>query len=216
MNVKPLIFIGIFFLVLGISAIYLQPTQTEVVEIREYQGEKLDSVHSFRENSIEGPQYVNISTYSLKISGLLESPLEYRYGQILAFENHSKVITLYCVEGWDAKILWEGVKLSDLIPKDSILPEATTMIFHAVDGYTTAFSISEIYDDDLMLAHKMNDAPLIPERGFPLQLVAESKWGYKWIKWIDEIEISTDSDYRGFWEQRGYSNTGNLNESFLR
>jgi DMSO/TMAO reductase YedYZ molybdopterin-dependent catalytic subunit len=43
--------------------------------------------------------------------------------------------------------------------------------------------------------------------------VAEDKWGYKWIKWIDEIELSDNPDYHGYWEQRGYSNSGNLSES---
>ena len=50
---------------------------------------------------------------------------------------------------------------------------------------------------------------------FPFQLVAESKWGYKWIKWITMIELSDDSGYRGYWESKGFSNTGDLNESFF-
>jgi DMSO/TMAO reductase YedYZ molybdopterin-dependent catalytic subunit len=44
--------------------------------------------------------------------------------------------------------------------------------------------------------------------------VAESKWGYKWIKWITEIELSDDVNYRGYWESRGFSNEGDLDESF--
>jgi len=51
---------------------------------------------------------------------------------------------------------------------------------------------------------------LPPERGFPFQLVAESKLGYKWIKWITEIELSDDVNYRGFWESRGFSNDADL------
>jgi len=65
------------------------------------------------------------------------------------------------------------------------------------------------------VAHKMNGVLLPPERGAPFQLVAESRWGYKWIKWITEIEISDDNDYEGFWESRGYSNDANLNDSFF-
>ncbi len=45
-------------------------------------------------------------------------------------------------------------------------------------------------------------------------LVAESKWGYKWIKWIDKIEFSSSSTYQGYWESRGYSNSGDLNKPF--
>jgi len=63
------------------------------------------------------------------------------------------------------------------------------------------------------MANKMNGVVLPPERGFPFQLVAEQKWGYKWIKWITQIELSSDTNYKGFWESRGYNNDGSLNGS---
>jgi DMSO/TMAO reductase YedYZ molybdopterin-dependent catalytic subunit len=50
--------------------------------------------------------------------------------------------------------------------------------------------------------------------GFPFQLAAEDKWGYKWIKWVTKIELSNNPDYRGFWESRGYSNQGDIDKSF--
>jgi DMSO/TMAO reductase YedYZ molybdopterin-dependent catalytic subunit len=40
--------------------------------------------------------------------------------------------------------------------------------------------------------------------------VAESKWGYKWVKWVTKIELSDDAEYRGFWEERGYNNGGDI------
>ena len=61
----------------------------------------------------------------------------------------------------------------------------------------------------------MNGVTIPPERGFPFELVAESKLGYKWIKWITEIELSDDENYRGFWESRGYSDSANLDEDFF-
>ncbi len=51
------------------------------------------------------------------------------------------------------------------------------------------------------------------ERGFPFQLVAEQKWGYKWIKWITKIELSDNTNYKGFWENVGYNNNGDLSGS---
>jgi len=70
-------------------------------------------------------------------------------------------------------------------------------------------------DNDILLAYKMNDVILPPERGFPFQLVAEDKWGYKWIKWVKEIELSDNVNYKGYWESRGFSNEGDLDKSFL-
>jgi DMSO/TMAO reductase YedYZ molybdopterin-dependent catalytic subunit len=95
------------------------------------------------------------------------------------------------------------------------LPEAKTVIFHAYDGYTTSFPIEYFEDNDILMAYKMNDITIPPERGFPFQLVAESKWGYKWIKWITQIELSDDTNYRGYWESRGYADEGDLDKSFI-
>jgi DMSO/TMAO reductase YedYZ molybdopterin-dependent catalytic subunit len=181
------------------------------VEIKEYQGTDLSSITDFRENSIKGPQHIDLENYRLKVEGLVENPLEYTLGEVT--DNHQsyrKVVTLNCVEGWRVKILWEGVLVQDLIEEAKASPEANTVIFHAYDGYTTSLPLDYIRDQDIMLAYKMNGVGLPPERGAPFQLVAESKWGYKWIKWITEIELSDDANYQGYWERRGYSNDADL------
>jgi len=186
------------------------------VEIREYKGEKLSPVSSLRENSIKGPQQVDVTGYSLKISGLAENPQEYTYAQAIdGYAHYQKVVTLDCVEGWNIKILWEGVLVRELVAKAKPKDNARVIIFHAYDGYTTSFPIEYIMNNDILMAYKMNDVALPPERGFPFQLVAESKWGYKWIKWITEIELSSDTNYKGYWEDRGYSNSGDLDKPFF-
>jgi DMSO/TMAO reductase YedYZ molybdopterin-dependent catalytic subunit len=193
-----------------------QQTQLDAVEIREYQGEKLSSVNDFRENSIKGPQRINRSTYQLKITGRVENQINYTYDEILSmFQHYKKIVMLDCVEGWSVKILWEGILVRDLISTATPDANATTIIFKAYDGYTTSFPLNYTTDNPILLAYKMNNATLPPERGFPFQLVAESKWGYKWIKWITEIELSDNENYKGYWESRGYANSGNLNESFF-
>ncbi|MDY6912779.1 MAG: molybdopterin-dependent oxidoreductase, partial [Chloroflexota bacterium] len=187
------------------------------IEIREYEGKDLSSINAFRENSIKGLQHVDLESYTLEISGLVHNPTEYAYDEII--NNHDayeKVVTLDCVEGWSATTLWEGVLTRELIEKADPADNATVIIFHAYDGYTTSFPIKYIMDNDILMAYKMNGVDLPAERGFPFQLVAESKWGYKWIKWITEIELSDDEDYRGYWERRGYSNSADLDKDFFR
>ena len=190
--------------------------ELEPVEIREYKGEKLSSVDDFRENSIKGPQSIDIETYQLEITGLVENPRSYTYDEVIEdYKHYKKVVTLDCVEGWSVNILWEGVLVRELIAESSPLPNAKVVIFHAYDGYTTSFPLDYIMNHDILMAYMMNEITIPPERGFPFQLVAESKWGYKWIKWITEIELSDDVNYRGYWESRGYSNTGDLDEGFF-
>ena len=186
------------------------------VQIREYQGEDLSSISAFRENSIKGPQQIDIESYSLNVTGLVDNPAEYSYDEILNdYERYEKVVRLDCVEGWSATILWEGILIRELIEDSTPLDTANMIIFHAYDGYTTSFPIEYIMDNDILMAYKMNGVTMPPERGYPFQLVAESKWGYKWIKWITEIELSDNIEYKGYWERRGYSNIGDLDKPFL-
>jgi DMSO/TMAO reductase YedYZ molybdopterin-dependent catalytic subunit len=107
-------------------------------------------------------------------------------------------------------ILWEGIILKDLLDKVEIKNSANTVIFYAEDGYSTSLPLKTILDRDMMLAYKMNGVTLPPERGYPFQLVAEDKLGYKWIKWITRIELSDDKDYLGYWEERGYDNEADI------
>jgi DMSO/TMAO reductase YedYZ molybdopterin-dependent catalytic subunit len=164
----------------------------------------------FRENSIRGPQRVDADRYRLEVTGLVDDPGVYTYGEVLDFRKYSKVVTLHCVEGWSVKVLWEGVLLGDILRAAGTKTGANTVIFHAHDGYTTSLPLDYILENDILLAYKMNDVVLPPERGFPFQVVAESKLGYKWAKWVTEIEISSDPTYRGFWESRGYDNDADL------
>jgi len=216
------IFILIFIILLSGCAVQEQQPMPEErktpltvydlreVEIREYEGNKLDSIVDVRDLSIKGPQYVDINTYRLEVSGLVENPKNYTYDQVLAHQKYRKVVWLHCVTGWSAEVLWEGVLLKDLFDEVKIKPEANTVIFYAVDGYTTSLPLNYTIEKNILLADKINNVTLPPERGFPFELVAEDKLGYKWIKWVKKIELSDNPDYKGYWESRGYSNEAEI------
>jgi DMSO/TMAO reductase YedYZ molybdopterin-dependent catalytic subunit len=206
-------FLGIIFLLRTQQSKMIN--QLKSVEIKNYQGENLSSVADVRENSIKGPQNIDINNYVLKIDGLVDKPLSLTYDQVLSHDKYSKVVTLNCVEGWSVKILWEGVKISDLLSAAGIKSEANTIIFHAYDGYTSSLPLSYIQDNDILLAYKMNGVNLPPERGYPFQVIAEDKWGYKWVKWVTEIEISNDPNFKGYWEKAGYSQKGDVSGSIF-
>lgn len=218
---KSVLFLAVFLillaaLILGIYAARNQAKGLGPVEIREYEGVDLSSINDFRENSIKGPQEIDLGNYMLRITGLVADSKNYTYDEIINNHQHyKKVVTLDCVEGWSATILWEGLLVRDLLAGAGPLANAEVVIFHAYDGYTTSVPVDYVMDNDILMAYKMNDVILPPERGFPFQLVAESKWGYKWIKWITEIELSDDVNYRGYWESRGYSNTADLDKGFF-
>lgn len=201
-------------LALLIFTIYYGENQPKVLypgEIQEYQGENLSSIADVRENAIKGTQFINVSTYRLNITGLVNKTIEYTYDQVINdFQKYQKVTTLYCVEGWSAKILWEGVLVDDLLKEAGVNSNAVGAIFYASDGYSTELPLDYITSKNIIIADKMNGLTIPPERGFPFELVAESQYGYKWIKWITQIELTDNPNYLGFWESRGYPNNATV------
>jgi DMSO/TMAO reductase YedYZ molybdopterin-dependent catalytic subunit len=175
-------------------------------EIREYKGAILDPAIGPRDNSIKGIQTIDIGTYRLKITGLVDDAVSLTYQQVTDLPSITKKITLYCVEGWEATVLWEGASLEDLMNLAGVKPEANTVIFHAADGYTTSLPLETIRDRELILGYMANGLPLPAELGYPFIVVAEDKLGYKWARWVTEIELSDDPGYLGYWERRGYNN----------
>ncbi|MFQ6033702.1 MAG: molybdopterin-dependent oxidoreductase [Candidatus Bipolaricaulia bacterium] len=177
-------------------------SEPQQVEIREYQGQKLGSIEDFRENSIKGVQHIDPECYQLVVTGLVEEPRGFRYTELQELPHLKKVVTLHCVEGWEVTALWEGIPLKEIFDRVRPRPEANTVIFYAPDGYSTSLPLSYILEKNIIIADRINGLALPPEQGFPFQLVAESKWGYKWIRWLTRIKLSENPDYRG------YSNSG--------
>jgi DMSO/TMAO reductase YedYZ molybdopterin-dependent catalytic subunit len=196
---------------------HLAPPPAELAgELREANGTPLDTVSAYRENSIRGPPAVDLGTYRLAVGGAVGRPLNYSYGRVLdEFPHENRVVTLSCVEGWDATSLFEGVAVIDLLEASDPSPDATTVVFSALDGYTTSLPLAAVRDRRLLLAHRVNNLTLPRSLGFPFILVAEDRWGYKWCRWVTRIEASTDTAYRGYWERRGYANDGDLDRSFF-
>jgi len=67
----------------------------------------------------------------------------------------------------------------------------------------------DLISKNIFLVAKINNLILPPDRGLPFVVAAEGKFGYKWVQWVERIELS-EKDYYGYWEQRGYSNKANI------
>ncbi|HSW58304.1 MAG TPA: molybdopterin-dependent oxidoreductase [Dehalococcoidales bacterium] len=183
-----------------------------ISEALEYQGKKLTPLKDQLNNSLRGTQYLDKETYRLTVNGLVNNPLNLSYSDLLSLPQYSKLNTLNCVEGWDFVAKWTGPYLKDIFQQSGIQPEARIAIFYTADvteGYTS-LEIGYIQEKNIILALKINDITLPPERGFPFQVMAESKYGYKWAKWVTRIELSSDTSFKGYWEQSGYSNQADV------
>jgi len=187
-------------------------------EVTHYQGQNLTSISDFLEDidqhpdvAIDGTQYINQTTFSLAVTGLVNKTLGLTYDDLINnFKSDQQVGTLLCVEGWSVNMLWQGVPVSDLLAEAGVSPQANTLIFYASDGYSTELPLNYVVQNNLILAYKVNNVTLPAAAGFPLMLVAQNQYGYKWIKWVTQVNVSNDSSYLGYWESRGYPNNATV------
>ena len=174
-------------------------------EIKTYEGVKLSPFHRSYDNSIRGPQKVDPTSLRLRVEGLVAKPLSLTYQQVRDLPSVKEVVRMPCVEGWTETLLYQGVRLRDLLALAQPKPEATWVMFHSAEGYSTGLPLKYLQGNKVLLGYKINDLDLDASRGWPFQLVAPGKLGYKWAKWIVRLEL-TAAPQKGFWEKRGYSN----------
>jgi DMSO/TMAO reductase YedYZ molybdopterin-dependent catalytic subunit len=187
----------------------LTSTTPGEVEATEFMGVKLTPISQQRNNGLNGPQHIDKDSYRLTIDGLVENPLTLSYADLLAYPQISKLMDLNCVENWNFTAKWTGPALGAIFQDAGVKPEALIAIFHTTDvpeGYSS-LTLSDITARNIIIALKLNDITLPENRGFPFQVVAESKYGYKWSKWITRIELSSDASFRGYWESNVYPST---------
>jgi DMSO/TMAO reductase YedYZ molybdopterin-dependent catalytic subunit len=190
---------------------YVPPTGE--VEATEFMGKKLTPISEQRTNALAGPQYIARNSYRLVVDGLVERPLTLTYDALLAYPEISKLMDLDCVEGWNFTAKWTGPALESVFNDAGVKPEAKIAVFYTTDeprGYSS-LDLSYIHEKNIIIALKLNDVTLPQDRGFPFQVVAETKFGYKWAKWVNRIELSDNTSFRGFWESAGYNNNADIN-----
>jgi hypothetical protein len=159
--------------------------------------------------SISSIPQIDVSTWRLAVTGLVDNQLYLTYDNITSLPNDSEVATLKCVEGPSGTADWRGVKLKSILDSAGLKPNSKEIVFYGADGYSSSLTIEDALQDDVLLAYEMNDKTLPPEHGFPLKLVVPGKAGYKWVKWIERIEV-IDYDYKGYWESVGWDDDADL------
>ena len=151
----------------------------------------------------------NEKTWSLTVSGLVENPLSLSWQGFLGLPKVASVSDFHCVEGWSVlDQRWEGVPFRIIVEIAKPKGEARYVTFECDDGYTTSLPLTDLLDENVLLAYKSDDRFLKPERGGPLRLLVPKKYAYKSAMWVRKIRFTSEREL-GYWESRGYSDTAN-------
>ncbi|MFC5910214.1 molybdopterin-dependent oxidoreductase [Streptacidiphilus monticola] len=143
--------------------------------------------------------------YTLTVGGLVERPHTYSLAELQALPQTTLVRDVQCVTGWRVpKTRFSGVLLSELLRRAGVRPEGKALSFTCFDGvYSESLTLDEAMRDDVLVAHRMNDAPVSDAHGGPVRLYVAPMYFYKSAKWLSGITV-TDRVIPGYWEHYGY------------
>lgn len=147
------------------------------------------------------------NTWNIEVNGEVEKPMTFSFKDLKAEPSTVSVSDFHCVEGWsilDNK--WEGTLFRTIVEIVKPKENAKYVAFECDDGCTTSLALSDLLKEKVLLAYKLNDKPLPPERGGPLRLIVPKKYAYKSPMWIRKIRFTSMREI-GYWESRGYSST---------
>ncbi|MBI1377276.1 MAG: molybdopterin-dependent oxidoreductase [Frankiales bacterium] len=166
------------------------------------------------------PPTVDVGSWTLTIDGRVDTPLTLTYDDLLAMPSIERYVTLTCVSnevGGDlvSNARWQGVRLTDLLAKVGVHPDADLVLGRAVDGFSVGFPRAVLDDGrDAMVVYAMNGEPLPVRHGFPVRMVVPGLYGYvSATKWLEQIKLTTLDDDVPFWFARGWSTDGRIEAS---
>lgn len=150
---------------------------------------------------------IALQDWRLTIGGFVADPVVWTWNDLLTQPQITSVSDFHCVTTWSRfDNEWGGVSFRRIMEVVRPLALARFVLFTAYDGYLTNLPLEACAEDDVLVAIKWNGTPLTREHGGPARMIIPKRYAWKGAKWIKTITFA-DRDQKGFWEQRGYSNT---------
>jgi DMSO/TMAO reductase YedYZ molybdopterin-dependent catalytic subunit len=157
---------------------------------------------------------VSLDDWRLEIGGLVENPVTLTWDALMELPQVDDISDFHCVTTWSRLANhWKGVRFSTIaelaVPREGaawVLCTGYDRDGQSGESYTTNLPLARAVEEDVLLVHTWEGAPLPREHGGPCRMITPRLYAWKGTKWIRRIEF-LDRNRRGFWERRGYSDT---------
>ena len=190
----------------------------------------IDSVFTNRDEFFTTQHYghptIDLDTYRLKVSGLVERSLSLSLAELRAMPSRELIFGFECsgnrgpINGLSSNGRWTGVSLQAVLEHAGVQSEAREFVFFGADHGEEevefrgqAYKVDQQYGRSLprdkalspepMLAYALNGEPLTPFQGFPLRLLIPGWYGAPNVKYLEEIHVQEDQ-YLGKYQARWY------------
>lgn len=210
-----------------------------VVDTPENSETPLDSVQSwvtptrlfFVRNHFPVPE-INVEHWSLRIEGLVDSPREWTWKELMDLPTQTVFATVECAGNgrsfltppahgvqWGAGAVghaeWTGIPLHVLLEKSGVKSGALEVMFEGADQgtegsnpevihFARSLPLEKSLSPEVLLAWRMNGELLEPEHGYPLRLFVPGWYGVASVKWLTRIEVR-EEPFTGYYQTKKYT-----------
>jgi DMSO/TMAO reductase YedYZ molybdopterin-dependent catalytic subunit len=173
-----------------------------------------------------GHPEVDPATFKLKISGLVDRPMQLSLGDLKKMKNTDFIAGFECsgnrgvLQALSSNGKWTGVPLKTVLDSAGVKPAAREIVFYGADhGKEEVEFRTQKYDFDYQfgrslprekalssepfLAWAMNGEPLTRHQGSPLRLIVPGWYGVSNVKWLAQIHAQ-EEQYLGKYQARWY------------
>jgi DMSO/TMAO reductase YedYZ molybdopterin-dependent catalytic subunit len=196
-----------------------------IIDIRKIDGPFTPKDQFYTVQHMGHPE-VDLATYRLKVSGLVERPKSLSLDELRRMGSAELVAGFECsgnrapLQGLSSNGRWTGFPLRALLDQAGVKPQAREFVFfgadHAteeVEFRTQKFPVDQQFGRSLsrekalapepFLAYALHGEPLTRHQGAPLRLIVPGWYGVANVKWLSHIHIQ-EEQYLGKYQARWY------------
>jgi len=201
------------------------PPDRRMLDVRTIEG-PFTNKDKFATTQHYGHPDVDLASYKLKISGLVDRPKQLTVDDLKKLGSTELVAGFECsgnrgpLQGLCGNGKWTGVGLKTVLDSCGVRPSAREFVFFGADHgaedvewRTQKYNIDVPFGRSLnrekalsgepFLAWALNGEPLTKHQGAPLRLLVPGWYGVANVKWLSQIHIQEDA-YMGKYQARWY------------
>ncbi|MDB4917523.1 MAG: oxidoreductase molybdopterin binding protein [Gemmatimonadetes bacterium] len=142
--------------------------------------------------------------WRLEVSGAVRTPLSLTLDDLIKLPRITQKVDHFCVEGWNARAVWSGVRVSDLARLAGATNDAHYVDFTSFDSdYHESWDMASAMHAQTLVAYGMDGTLLGPAHGAPARVHSPVKLGYKNTKYLTKV-IFMPAKNGGYWSDLGY------------
>ena len=139
----------------------------------------------------------DFADWRLTVEGSVARPTTFSLADLKRMPSRTQITRHTCEEGWSAIAQWTGVPLRSVLEAAGIQPDARFVQFLSYDNWADGIDMLDALHPQTVLAYGMNGRDLPIGHGAPLRLRVETQLGYKSLKFLRRIVVTSEFEDHG-------------------